>query len=1038
MMLKTVKVKALSNNPPLPEFIKALTFKVLSISLLLAGACGSHPAGAPDAGPDAGNPQSDGGTPDAGLLPDGGPLPVDVHVRAILPGFGPTTGGGSAIVSGSGFVQGFAQRGGADVTLRTTLRIGGAAAASLDVLDDNRIELTLPAGAAGPADVSVTNPNGTGTCTGCFRYVTPVRVLSISPASGPSAGGTAVTIHGQGFTPATLLTLGGRELIRFQLVDAQTATGLTPRGPAGPASLLALTSDGRDELRSAFVYQDALRVDFVDPGTAATAGGTRLTLSGRGFTPQAQVTVDAAPAATDWIDSDHLSAVAPAHAAGAVDVTVSDAGALSPSATLPHGLVYVDPGAPFALLAVAPAHGPLAGGTCPATCVRLLGSGFTGATQVLFGAAAATLHPRDDRQLDVDLPPGAAPGLVDVTVVAGGAQQTLPQSFRYDALAVRSLSPATGPVAGGTAVTVAGAGLTADVRVGALPLTSVQVAADGTSLTGTTAAGSPGLADLVVRSGDLEALLPAAFLYSAPLALAQVSPPLGAQAGGTRIAIYGRGFGPGLAAAIDGAPVAGLTVVSPSEVTGLSPPGTPGARPVTLSLAGVQATLAAGFTYFDPASTLGGGNGGPLLGVLNISVLEGSAYKKGGVPGATVTVITHDGGQLSGLTDARGQITFSDDRLVLPSTVTADKPLYDAVTVGGVATASLSVYLSGPAGPPPPPPDPPPPPPPPLQPASIGGHVFGFKLPPSTVLSATQRAVARVLIARRDINSLPPFSPAARDFVTVTDDGGTFSFPKLYSLDPTTLYAVFGIEDSATTPPGFEPVLLGILRAVQPNPATPIVNADITLDTHLDQSVDVAVLDPPSTAVGHDAAIDLDLGSAGVIPLDRVVEGSDATHLHFRHLPAAAGQGFVFVDQAGKWNGSAIVPPVSTYLRRVFDDLSAGVTLGPLLSFPVPGAPLPAFDGQLLWSVPGSSPLQANLQQVRVDDVSWQVILPGDARGVAMPPELRALLKPGAHAWSITTSVAPGFDFAHWNYDDLYSSSWTAYAYASGTFTVPP
>jgi hypothetical protein len=1036
MTLNNQKVKALTDFSPLPQLLKTLTFKVLTISLLLAAACGNRSSGAPDAGLDAGNPQSDGGASDAGLLPDGGPLPVEVRVRAILPGVGPTTGGGNAIVSGSGFVQGFAQRGGADVTLRTTLRIGGAAATSLDVLDDNRIELTIPAGAAGPADVSVSNPNGTGTCTGCFRYVTPVRVLSIAPAAGPSEGGTAVTIHGQGFTPATLLTLGGRELIQLQLVDAQTATGLTPRGPAGPASLLALTRDGRDELRSAFVYQDPLRVDFVDPGTVATAGGTRVTVSGRGFSPQAQVTLDGAPAATDWIDSDHLSAVAPAHAAGAVDVTVTEEGALS--ATLPHGLVYVDPGAPFALLAVVPAHGPLAGGACPATCVRLLGSGFTGATQVLFGAVAATLHPRDDRQFDVDLPAGAAPGLVDVTVVAGGAQQTLAQAFRYDALAVRSLSPASGPVAGGTAVTVSGTGLTADVRVGALPLTAVQVAPDGTSLTGTTAAGSPGLADLIVRSGDLEAILPAAFLYTAPLALAQVSPALGAQAGGTRISIYGRGFGPGLAASIDGSNVTGLSVVSPTEATGLTPPGTPGARPVIISLGGAQDTLASGFTYFDPASTLGGGSGGPVLGVLNVSVLEGSAYKKGGVPGASVTVTTHDGGQLAGLTDARGQITFSDDRLVLPSTVTADKPLYDAVTVGGVATASLSVYLSGPPGPPPPPPDPPPPPPPPLQPASISGHVFGFKLAPSTVLSATQRAVARVFIARRDINSLPPFSPPARDFVTVTDDGGAFSFPKLYSLDPTTLYAVFGIEDSATTPAGFEPVLLGILRAVQPNPAKPIDNADLTLDTHLDQSVDVTVLDPPSSAVGHDAAIDLDLGSAGVIPLDRVVEGSDAAHLHFRHLPAAAGQGFVFIDQAGKWNGSAIVPPVSTYLRRVFNDLSAGATLGPLLSFPVPADPLPAFDGQLRWSVPGSSPLQANLQQVTVGDVSWQVILPGDARAVMMPPELRATLKPGAHDWSITTSVAPGFDFEHWNYDDLYSSAWTAYAYASGSFTVPP
>jgi hypothetical protein len=50
---------------------------------------------------------------------------------------------------------------------------------------------------------------------------------------------------------------------------------------------------------------------------------------------------------------------------------------------------------------------------------------------------------------------------------------------------------------------------------------------------------------------------------------------------------------------------------------------------------------------------------------------------------------------------------------------------------------------------------------------------------------------------------------------------------------------------------------------------------------------------------------------------------------------------------------------------------------------------------------------------------------------------LRARLAKGAHPFSIVTSVSPSFDFAHWNYADLYSGSWTAYSYADGNFTVP-
>src|SRR5204862_6192144 len=139
-----------------------------------------------------------------------------------------------------------------------------------------------------------------------------------------------------------------------------------------------------------------------------------------------------------------------------------------------------------------------------------------------------------------------------------------------------------------------------------------------------------------------------------------------------------------------------------------------------------------------------------------------------------------------------------------------------------------------------------------------------------------------------------------------------------------------GIEDSATSPVKFTPLLLGVLRGVRPTPARAITDADIILDTHLDQSVDVTVLDPPTVLGGHDAFVSLDLGQAGAIPLGRALQNTDAFHLRFTHLPTAAGQGFVFVDQFGRFQGGILTTPVSTYLRRVFGDISGGVTLGPL------------------------------------------------------------------------------------------------------------
>ena len=1004
--------KAPPPRAPLPGVRYALLIAALC-------ACGRHSPGAVDAG-------GDGGPDDGGVIVgggDGGGIPIpQVVVKSVLPASGPTGGGGSVMVDGSGFVQGFALHGGSAASSETSVSFGGAAATGIDVIDDNRIELTVPPGAAGRADVKVVNPNGSGACTGCYRYVTPVKVSSIAPATGSTAGGTAVTVKGQGFSSDLLLTIGGRELIGLSLVDAQTATGRTPPGPAGAADVLAITPDGAGELRSGYVYADALRVDAVAPLVVPTAGGARLTVTGAGFSAGAQVQVGGATVASAWVDAQTLQLIAPPHAAGAVSLTVDGAATT---------LVYADAGGTRTAYAVAPSHGPAAGGIA----VHILGTGLTGAAVTIGGAAAAALASSTDVELDVTLPAGT-PGPADVVVGA----QTLAGAFVYDApLAVSAVAPAAAPASGtpATQVTLTGVGLdqAAHVFIGALEAAIVGTPS-ATSLTATAPAGSPGPADVVVIAGSRTARLAGGFTFTTPLAISQISPSLGAQAGGTRVNLYGRGFSAPLAATIGGAAAAAVQVLSPTQATALTPPGTPGARDVGIAAAGQSAALPQSFTYFDPTNPLVGAGGGLLLGVLNVTVLDFSAFKTGGVQGATVLVTLHDGARLSGLTDANGQITFSDDRLVLPAQVSAIKDQYDAVTVGEVSTANLTVYLSGPAGTPPPPPTNPPTPPPPLPTSTIGGHVYGFKLPPGTVLADNQRAVARVSIAAAGIYSLPPFA-GAPPFLTVTSDGGSYSFSNVVFSLQLTLYAVFGIEDTAAHT--FAPVLLGVLRGFQPVPETNTTNADIILDTHLDQSVQVTIDSPPSVLGGHDAFVSLDLGPAGAIPLDRVTENADPSHFTFHNLPQASGQGFVFVDQYGAFQNGAVTPPVTVYLRRVFDDLSAGVTLGPLLALPVVTQAGPA---GFAWTL-GPSALQPNLQQLRVgdgtqlQDTSWRVLMPGDARQMALPDPVRQRLLTGAHPYTLTLSVSPAFDFAHWTDEDLGSGSWTAYAYTIGSFTAP-
>jgi hypothetical protein len=82
---------------------------------------------------------------------------------------------------------------------------------------------------------------------------------------------------------------------------------------------------------------------------------------------------------------------------------------------------------PLTIVSVEPAAGFLRGGTR----VRIRGSGFEGATRVRFGASDARVIDASSTEIQVDSPPGAAPGPVVVTVSAGADTHTAPVPFEY-------------------------------------------------------------------------------------------------------------------------------------------------------------------------------------------------------------------------------------------------------------------------------------------------------------------------------------------------------------------------------------------------------------------------------------------------------------------------------------------------------------------------------------------------------------------------------------------------------------------------------
>ena len=129
-----------------------------------------------------------------------------------------------------------------------------------------------------------------------FEYQ-PV-VTSISPATGPAAGDTLVTIRGMDLTGATAVDFGGAAATDVTVISDGTITATSPAG-SGPVDVTVVTADGTSATspNDQFSYYGPPVVTAVSPSSGPAAGGTLVTITGMDFT--AASAVDLGRAATD-------------------------------------------------------------------------------------------------------------------------------------------------------------------------------------------------------------------------------------------------------------------------------------------------------------------------------------------------------------------------------------------------------------------------------------------------------------------------------------------------------------------------------------------------------------------------------------------------------------------------------------------------------------------------------------------------------------------------------------------------------------------
>lgn len=437
-------------------------------------------------------------------LPGGFTYLDALALTAVSPSRVPTRGGVWVTLDGQGF------------DARTAVSFGGAGAEQIEVVSPQQLRALAPPHPRGFVDVRVTSPLGVATRDGGLEYVEPLALRIVDPSSGPLAGGTRVTLTGEGITSRTRARFGGREAEVIQ-ADAATGTMLVSAPAGASAGLVDITLlDDRTDARldGAFEYLSGAQqpgLTAARPGAGSTAGGTEVVVTGFGFDrPGATVRFGDAQATIIEAHATWARVQTPAASApGVVDVVLRDnTGELG---RLTGGFEYAQA---LWIDAVQPARGSVDGGQQ----VTLTGEGFTGLERLMFGGVGAMFEVRSDTELLVTVPPHAA-GVVDVRAERGAAQGTLRDGYTFEApLQVWGMTPTRGSIAGGTQVALRGQGFVGALEVFVDGVAATQVRrTDGNNLTFMTPPHARGEADVVVRAGPSQAEAPYPFLYFNPI-----------------------------------------------------------------------------------------------------------------------------------------------------------------------------------------------------------------------------------------------------------------------------------------------------------------------------------------------------------------------------------------------------------------------------------------------------------------------------------------------------------------------------------------
>lgn len=325
------------------------------------------------------------------------------------------------------------------------------------------------AGAILAATIGIAAPASAGQSAVLSSFASPLTagaptVTKLHPNAGLGVGGTSVTIGGTNLSGATEVHFGSTSA-SFTSKSAGSMKAVAPPG-TGTVDVTVTTPAGTSALSEAdrFTYEPATpTIERLAPAEGPTKGNQKIRIIGTNFKGATSVLFGSTPSPKFAVSNPGttITAVDPP-GLGAVDVRVTTPEGTSP--TTP-GDVFSYLGRPPEVSRVSPSKGPAGGGAS----VSISGLNFFGASAVHFESVDAPSFTVNSDESITATSPAETVGTVNVTVTTPYGTSSfefcgknrpcaIQDHYKFKEPTVTSLTPSSGPAAGGTSVTVSGSG----------------------------------------------------------------------------------------------------------------------------------------------------------------------------------------------------------------------------------------------------------------------------------------------------------------------------------------------------------------------------------------------------------------------------------------------------------------------------------------------------------------------------------------------------------------------------------------------------